>query len=217
MFGLPGKDGRRLSRLDALAWLGLCSCLSACATSAIDAAPARPDRPWTPNVAEDGELQPGKARADARAEARGYVLPANAALAALPQPPAGLDSKRAYTLPELIDLAETNNPSTRVAWLNAREAALAAGIVESTYLPEVTASVVGAYQYGHGENSAFGLSADNHVSVTGALAALSLRWLLFDFGERAALVDAVKQGSLLTNIAFTAAHQRIIYEVTLAF
>ncbi|MEI9950594.1 MAG: TolC family protein [Pseudomonadota bacterium] len=209
-----------MGKLEALAWLGLCSCLgTGCATSAIDAAPARPDRPWTPAVAQDGELQPGKAEPNARPEGTraGYVLPANPALAALPQPPAGLDAKRAYTLPELIDLAESNNPSTRVAWLNAREAALAAGIVESTYLPEVSASVVGAYQYGHGENSAFGFSADDHVSVAGALAALSLRWLLFDFGGRSALVDAAKQGSLLSNIAFTAAHQRIIYEVTLAF
>ncbi len=207
-----------MGRLEALASLGLLAWLGVgCATSPIDAAPARPDRPWTPAVRKDGELEPGKPKTSADSGPAGYVLPANPALAELPQPPAGLDAKRAYSLPELIDLAESNNPSTRVAWLNAREAALAAGIVESTYLPEVSASVVGAYQYGHGENSAFGVSADDHVSVSGALAALSLRWLLFDFGGRAALVDAAKQGSLLSNIAFTAAHQRIIFEVTLAF
>ncbi len=207
-----------MGRLEALTWLGLFSWLSAgCATSAIDAAPARPDRPWTPAVTKNGELQPGATKTNARSEADGYVLPRNPALAALLKPPAGLDAKRAYTLAELIDLAQSNNPSTRVAWLKAREAALASGIAESTYLPELSASVVGAYQYGHGESSALGFGADHHVSATGALAALSLQWLLFDFGGRAALVDAAKQGSLLSNIAFTAAHQRIIYEVTLAF
>jgi outer membrane protein TolC len=40
---------------------------------------------------------------------------------------------------------------------------------------------------------------------------------LFDFGERAALSDVAKQGSVISNIAFTAAHQRVIYNVSLAF
>ncbi len=44
-----------------------------------------------------------------------------------------------------------------------------------------------------------------------------MEWLLFDFGERAALVDAAKQASVISNIAFTAAHQELIYAVSLAF
>ena len=39
-----------------------------------------------------------------------------------------------YTLPELIDIAQTNNPTTRNAWNDARDAALTAGIAESTFL-----------------------------------------------------------------------------------
>jgi outer membrane protein TolC len=41
--------------------------------------------------------------------------------------------------------------------------------------------------------------------------------LLFDFGERAAVVSAAKQVSTIANIAFTAAHQQVIYKVSLAF
>ena len=41
--------------------------------------------------------------------------------------------------------------------------------------------------------------------------------MLFDFGERAALTDVAKQGSVISNIAFTAAHQQVIYNVSLAF
>jgi outer membrane protein len=44
-----------------------------------------------------------------------------------------------------------------------------------------------------------------------------VQWLLFDFGERAAVVDAAKQVSVISNIAFTAAHQQLIYSITLAF
>jgi len=53
--------------------------------------------------------------------------------------------------------------------------------------------------------------------LAGTVSALSLEWLLFDFGERAAVVDAAKQGSVISNIAFTAAHQQLIYDVTIAF
>ncbi|MEI9939408.1 MAG: TolC family protein [Pseudomonadota bacterium] len=207
-----------MGRLESFAWIGLYACLGAgCATQAIDAAPPRPDQAWTPAVGKNGELRAGRPSAQTRSETARHVLPENPALAALPEPPSRLDPKHAYTLPELIDLAESNNPTTRAAWQSARQAALATGIAESTYLPEISASVVGAYQYGHGENSASGFSADDKVSAAGALAAVSLRWLLFDFGGRAALVEAAKQGSLISNIGFTAAHQRIIYEVTLAF
>ncbi len=201
-----------------LGWLELCSCLGVgCATHAIEAAPARPDQAWTPAVAENGEIQAGKPSPPGQLKSTRYVLPANPALAVLPELPARLDAKHAYTLAELIDLAESNNPTTRVAWQSARQAALATGIAESTYLPEISASVVGGYQYGHGENSALGFSASDSVSAAGALAAISLRWLLFDFGERAALVETAKQGSLIANIDFTAAHQRVIYAVTLAY
>jgi outer membrane protein len=54
-------------------------------------------------------------------------------------------------------------------------------------------------------------------SLQGNIEVISIQWLLFDFGERAALVDAAKQGSVISNIAFTAAHQQVIYNVSLAF
>ena len=207
-----------MRRLQSLACFGLWSFLmTGCATQAIEAAPPRPDRAWTPAVAKNGEIQPGKPDERSGPERARHTLPENRALAVLPAPPARLDAKHAYTLPELIDLAESNNPTTRAAWESARQAALATGIVESSYLPEITASVVGGYQYGHGETSALGVSASHDLSASGALAALSLRWLIFDFGGRAALVEAAKQDSLISNIGFTAAHQRVIYQVTLAY
>ena len=104
-------------------------------------APDRPDRPWTPAIAASGEIIPGKKGIPGAGNGPGYVLPSNTEVAPVPPPP-GVDGARVYSLPELIDLAEANNPSTRIAWNEARKVALAAGIAESSYLPKVTASAV---------------------------------------------------------------------------
>src|SRR3984957_13470589 len=87
--------------------------LAGCATSALDMAPERPDRPWVPATTETGEIIAGKHQAPPTAE--GYVLPANPALGKVPEPPR-VDAVRRFSLSELIDLAESSNPATRIAW-----------------------------------------------------------------------------------------------------
>jgi outer membrane protein TolC len=191
--------------------------LAGCATSAIKMAPDRPDRPWTPATTESGEIIPGKQGVPHAANGSGYVLPSNTTVASVPPPPS-LDSAKVYSLPELIDIAEANNPSTRIAWNEARKVALAAGVAESTYLPKVTASAVLAYvSGGSSQGSALGTGFQSSTSATGTISAVSLQWLLFDFGERAAIIDAARQVSVIANIAFTAAHQQLIYNVALSF
>jgi outer membrane protein len=191
--------------------------LGACAPGAIDMAPERPDRPWTPATGPDGQIIAGERAPTDQPPNSNYVLPSNRALQSVPPPLPGLDRRHAYSLPELIDIAETNNPKTRNAWLDARNAALAAGIAWSTLLPRVSAGIIGGQQKIHSENSVLGVNTENDVTLQGRIEALSFEWLLFDFGERAALLDAAKQGSVISNIAFTAAHQQVIYNVSLAF
>jgi outer membrane protein TolC len=191
--------------------------LAGCATSALDLAPSSPDTPWTPATSARGEIIAGERAPVRQPRNESYVLPANPALASLPAPPPDLDSSHAYTLPELIDIAQSHNPATRIAWEDARNAALATGIARASYLPSLSATVVGAYQTGSNGTSLFGTPVENDVSTSGAISALSLQWLLFDFGERDALVAAAKQASTVANIAFTAAHQQVIYRVSLAF
>jgi outer membrane protein len=188
--------------------------LAGCATSALDMAPERPDRPWVPATTETGETIAGEHQASPTAE--GYVLPANPALGRVPLPPS-VETARRYSLSELIDLAESNNPATRIAWNDARRAALTAGVAESAFLPNITASAISGYQGSNGHETALGTGFSSNQSLNGTVSALSLQWLLFDFGERAAVVDAAKQGSVVSNIAFTTAHQQLIYSVTLAF
>ena len=198
-----------------MAYLVVLFPLAGCATFAIDLAPDRPDRPWTPATAAGDEIVPGPS--PDKPKSATYVLPPSRSLAAVPSPASELNRHQPYTLPQLIDLAQSTNPTTRNAWNDARNAALAAGIAESTYLPRVSAAIVEGYLTAHNENSALSLNLANDVTARTTVSALSVEWLLFDFGERSALVDAAKQGSLISNFAFTAAHQQVIYNVSLAF
>ena len=204
-----------MRRLDSMVALMSVAALAGCGTPAIDTAPARPDRPWQPATGTDGAIVFGKSQANT-ASASSYVLPPNPALASVVAPPP-IESGHAYTLAELIDIAQSSHPETRIAWDNARRAALAEGIAQSAYLPHVTASVIGGLRSTHGSQSGAGTRVDGSTTSEGSTAALSLEWLLFDFGQREALVEVAQQTSIVSNIAFTAAHQRIIHEVSLAF
>ncbi len=204
-----------MRRLDLPFALATLAALAGCATSSLDMAPDRPDRPWQPATDSTGAITPGKP-ATAAAVTR-YTLPANPALAAVPPPPASLDAEHAYNLPELIDLAESANPLTRIAWNDARNAALAAGIAKSAYLPQLSATALGRYAGAHSNSSS--PLGDSSISGTsrGVTSVLSLQWLLFDFGGRAARVEAASQASGIANIGFTATHQQVIYDVSVAY
>jgi outer membrane protein len=191
--------------------------LAGCAPLALNMAPDRPDTPWTPATNPQGEIVPGQRAPPEQPPNNNYVLPSNRNLAVVPPPASELQRRRAYTLPELIDIAESNNPATRNAWNDARNAALAAGIAESTFFPLVAAGIVQGWQKNRVETSVLGAEVANDIKTKGNIEVLAINWLLFDFGERAALVDAVKQASVISNIAFTAAHQQVIYNVSLAF
>ena len=196
--------------------IALFFCLSAagCATSALDMAPERPDRPWTPATTPEGEIIAGE-KAVSNAPG-GYVLPQNPALAkGLPAPEINPD--KVYSLVDLVDLAESTNPTTRIAWDDAKRAALAAGIVEAAYVPQITAGGITGWQSGGVKSTVAGVGSSTSNSLTGSIGAVSLNWLVFDFGERVAVVDAARQLSLVSNIAFTEAHQQVILAVALAF
>ena len=191
--------------------------LAGCASRSIDMAPQAPDAPWTPATRPDGEIIAGAPAPENAPKSDTYVLPSNPKAAGEPSALPGLDKSHPYTLPELIDIAQSHNPATRVAWESARAAALAAGIAKAAYLPNLSASVVGAYQTNHNNVTLLGARESNDTSAHGSISALSVQWLLFDFGERQATVAAARQGSTIANIAFTATHQQVIYKVSLAY
>ena len=192
--------------------------LAGCATSALDLAPERPDRPWVPATTPTGEIIPGKKESSPTGTPGrpDFTLPVNTALGNVPAPPE-IDPDHACSLAELIDIAQSNNSLTRTAWNNARQAALAAGIAKSAYLPNLTASVVGGYQSFHDRATVLGTNASGDTTGNGIVPAVSIQWLLFDFGERTAVLNAAQQTSVISNIGFSAVHQQVIYGVTLAY
>jgi outer membrane protein len=195
--------------------VAVCSlALAGCAAWDVDLAPDRADKPWTPTTTTSGEIVPGAK--PAKETKTSYALPVNTDLTGLPAP-LGLDRRKAYSLPELIDIAQSSNPLTRTAWNDARNAALATGIAESSYLPRLRATAVEAYLNNQGNVAVAGMNLPSDAEAHGAIAAASLEWLLFDFGERAAKVQVAKQASIISNIAFNATHQQIIYDVSVAF
>jgi hypothetical protein len=47
--------------------------------------------------------------------------------------------------------------------------------------------------------------------------AIGLQWLLFDFGQRSALVKAAQENTYAINASFNGTHQKIIFNVTRAY
>jgi outer membrane protein len=190
----------------AAATLGIVIMLSGCATNREPMFAPAPDRPWTvPNTATYSALASGRAQAVRSSET--YA----------PGPPE-VEPGKAYELAELIDFAQRTNPDTRVAWERAREAALEVGIAESAYAPALAAQAVAAYQRvpaplpkNLNPNGYF--VADTQFF----LPALTLKWLLFDFGGKEATIDATQEAVVAANFGFNAQHQKIVFDVTRAY
>ena len=146
-----------------------------------------------------------------------------------------INPRKIYGLAELIDIAERNNPETRVAWERARQAAAAVGLSEGAYYPFLAASAAAGYDRAFipfptldvNEKKLLTNPSLNDVKVTGGgslvteaqvyRAELSAKWLLLDFGERSAVVAAARERLMMANVGFNATHQKIVFQVTERF
>ncbi len=146
-----------------------------------------------------------------------FILPPNREAGVIPKTHVELTTDHEYSLAELIDIAERENPETRVAWERARNVAISQGIAHSTYLPTITAHVLTGYQGTNGQNSSLGFTVKNSGNVFGSVEAVSLEWLLFDFGGRKNIVSAARKLGDASSIAFTGTHQQVIYAVSIAY
>lgn len=188
-----------------------------CAQNAESLAPSSPSQPWTPGNSTGTSLLPRSESSQTAggndASARDFSVVGSPAVADLPPPPQ-TQAGKVYQLPELIDIAARNNPVTRVAWEHARQSALAVGIAEATFLPSISANAVGGVQTTDAPVQALGVQRYLNTNATGITSAVALQWLIFDFGQRGAIVDAAKQISLAANVMFNASHQKLIFDVT---
>jgi len=143
-----------------------------------------------------------------------------------------INPRKVYNLAELIDIAERNNPETRVAWERARQAAAAVGLSESAYYPYLAASAAAGYDRAFipfptlavNEKKLLTNPSLGAVSITGGSSLvtqsqvyrgeLNAKWLLLDFGERSAVVASAKEQLMMANVGFNATHQKIVFQVT---
>jgi outer membrane protein TolC len=129
-----------------------------------------------------------------------------------------VDPAKEYDLPALIDLAQRSNPQTREAWERARQAALAVGLIESAYLPQISAEALAGYQRTPLPIPATLIPKGYFTSDTRELVpSLAVKWLLFDFGRREHAEQAARENSFVANVAFTGAHQQLIFAVSRAY
>jgi TolC family type I secretion outer membrane protein len=144
--------------------------------------------------------------------AKSWTPPANVAPAILPATPAlpdGVAPGATLSLPQIIDVALRNNPQTRIAWLNARAGEAGIGVAQSNFYPEVD---LGA-----------GLTRARSSSTAGASTAtvfgpsLTLNYLLFDFGGRAAEVEQARQTLIAADFQHNQAIQDVILRVQQAY
>ncbi len=189
--------------------------LASCATNAVNMTSASPDKPWVP-TGNEGKIWSLQHPAPPRADA-GFAIPADPERARMAPTP-GVSTTQIYSLPELIDLAQRNNPATRAAWEQARQAALAVGIVEATYLPAISASVIGgAQRLTNPLQVPIGDVDSIETTAKGVTSIIAMQWLLFDFGQRDSLANVAKQEAFAANVLFNGVHQRIIFEVASAY
>lgn len=188
---------------------------SGCASSYLHRAPPSPREPW-PLPAE----------------------PTASTGTTADSPAVALD--RTYGLPELIDLAESSNPDTRIGWERARQAALGIGTAMAGYFPVISALTIVGYQHTffpapNLRGSTLGinpfqilpsinfpvpqaLQLPGRIGVTTwqVLPFLNMRWEVFNL-SRASDVRAAENLSTAANALFTAEHERVIFEVARAF
>jgi outer membrane protein len=177
---------RILARVGALVLFCLCA---RCAIG--QTAPTSPDHPWHPPSEQ-------KIEADAKNFQESKF---------------GVDPIKIYTLAELVDLAESHNPDTRVAWQRARGQAAALGVARSELYPVLVAAAIS-------QTTRDEILINNRFyrqTVQDFAAALELNYLVFDFGGRSGRIDAARAETLVANFAFNDTHRQVIYGVERAY
>ena len=135
---------------------------------------------------------------------------------ALPEVPAAPTSPlpvgdRPLTLPELTEFALRNNPRTRQAWFAARAAAAGVGIERADQLPQIT--VDGVYQRSESGSQ----TGNQNPWLTRYGPAVTLTYLLYDFGARESQIRAAEYQALAAVLAQNRVLQEVVFQVEQAY
>ncbi len=131
-------------------------------------------------------------------------LAASFAKAQLPSKPMSLTA--------IIDFALRNNPQTRLAWFQAKEAAANVGITKSAYLPTVDVGYAAVETA-----NIFSNNSKNNTSEFTYGPNISFNYLLLDFGNRSNTVLAAQFAQIAANLNQNSAIQQVILQVQQAY
>jgi outer membrane protein len=153
-------------------------------------APARPDEPWSP---------------DHESLERHMI--------AVAPHQAPIDGEHVYSLGELIDIAESNSPTTQGAWNRAKANAASVGIATSELYPTIIAKVSGTTYL---NPQLFGPSfVLQDWGIFGT--EVRLAYTLVDFGARRTEITAAQARLVAANLSFNNAHLDLIQQVSEAY
>jgi outer membrane protein TolC len=152
--------------------------------------PPAPDRPW-----------------DAPSAGYQIKVPARPLSNTVPNP------AEIYTLAELIDIAEQNNPDTRVAWENAKTRAAELGIAKASLYPALAAA---ALAQSTRDEVLLGSSYYRHTQESFS-PAFVLDYTIFDFGERSQAIAISRNNLLAANFQFNDTQRKVIFNVMRAY
>ena len=131
---------------------------------------------------------------------------------------AAIDPTRVYSLAELIDIAELNNPRTHIAWERAKQAADRLGIAKSAYYPVL--SGLAAFADERIINpfpKPLAPRGYTMAEIPAVVPELTLEYLIFDSGKREAQVDAATAEKLAAGASFIRANQQVAFNVATAY
>ncbi len=137
--------------------------------------------------------------------------------ARLPQPAcAGMETppERPLALDELVDIALCRSPATRAAWAGVSAAAEREVQARAAYGPQLDASLGGNGNWRRASGGGLPVITDSGASAT---AALSLNWLLWDFGGREARISSAQAARAAAFASFADRAQAVVLETAIAF
>jgi len=146
----------------------------------------------------------------AAADCAGHTLPQDRV--------ATIDSSHPYTLAELIDIAERNNPRTRILWERARQGAEELGVAKSAYFPVLA----GIAAFGDQRSISpfpkpLAPRGYTMVEIPVVEPEITLQYLIFDFGKREGRVDEAAAQKIAAGANFIAANQQVAFRAAAAY
>ncbi len=135
-----------------------------------------------------------------------------------PKAVATIDPQRPYRLEELIDIAESNNPRTRIAWEAAKQAAEQVGIARSEYFPRLAGTALfGNERFINPFPKPLAPLGYTMVESPTIDAGLAMEYTVFDFGRRRAQLASSKAQRLAAVASFQRVNQDVAYDVVVAY